>query len=424
MLRFFTLATMFAAIFPLCNLKAADRLPNVVLIISDDQAWNDYSFMGHEIIKTPRLDQLAKESAVFTRGYVPDSLCRPSLMTMVTGLYPHQHRIAGNDPKKGVNRNEMLTNIKRLPTIPKLLAKQGYVSLQTGKWWEGNHKLGGFTHGMTHGDTTRGGRHGDLGLKISREGMQPIVDFIEDAGDKPFFIWHAPFLPHTPHNPPADLYKKYQAKVDSPHVARYYAMCEWFDQTCGELLDYLEESKHADNTIVLYITDNGWIQQKNSGRYAPRSKRSQYDGGVRTPVMIRWPGKIKPMMDKETLVHSIDLAPTILKACGLKPTAEMSGIDLFPVTEGKKPDRDAIFGAIYAHDQADIENPAASLLYRWCVTADHKLIVPAGEGKTELFAITKDPFEKDDISGDNSDTVAALKKKINAWWTPPGEQSP
>lgn len=418
MLRFFSFLVAAVSAFSGGMLFAAKRPPNVVLIISDDQAWNDYSFMGHEQIETPRLDQLAKESAVFTRGYVPDSLCRPSLMTMITGLYPHQHRIAGNDPMKGVDRSKMLVNIERLPTIPKLLAEKGYLSLQTGKWWEGNHKQGGFTHGMTHGDTSKGGRHGDLGLKISREGMQPIVDFIEEAGDKPFFIWHAPFLPHTPHNPPAELFKKYQAKVDSPHVARYYAMCEWFDQTCGELLDYIDKSKHADNTIVLYVTDNGWIQQKNARGYAPRSKRSQYDGGIRTPIMVRWPGKVKPMRDDETLAHSIDLAPTILKACGVEPPEAMSGVNLISAAQGEEPARNAVFGAIYAHDQANIDKPSDSLLYRWCVTADHKLIVPAGEGKAELFEIRKDPFETNDISGENEKLVAELKEKINAWWTP------
>ena len=118
------------------------KKPNIVLILSDDQAWNDYGFMGHEIVETPHLDKLASQSVVFKRGYVPSSICRPSLMTLATGLYPHQHKITGNDPKGGYRnsefpREDLLANVDRLPTLPKLLAEQGYLSHQSGKWWEG-----------------------------------------------------------------------------------------------------------------------------------------------------------------------------------------------------------------------------------------------------------------------------------------------
>ena len=154
--------------------------PNVVMIISDDQAWTDYSFMGHDVIETPHLDKLAKQSATFRRGYVPSSLCRPSLATMITGLYPHHHGITGNDLPKGTNRSKMLKHIEAHATIPRMLAEHGYLSMQTGKWWEGNHRLGGFTHGMTHGDPKRGGRHGDLGLKISREGHKPNEELLDE----------------------------------------------------------------------------------------------------------------------------------------------------------------------------------------------------------------------------------------------------
>ncbi|MFM9117859.1 MAG: sulfatase, partial [Planctomycetota bacterium] len=161
--------------------------PNIVLIISDDQAWTDYSFQQHPAIRTPRLDRLAAESLTFTRGYVPSSLCCPSLMSIITGLYPHQHRITSNDPplppgKTGAAANQdesfraarqrMIANVERVPTLPRLLAKRGYLSLQTGKWWQGHYERGGFTHGMTKGDPDQGGRHGDNGLQIGRKTMQ------------------------------------------------------------------------------------------------------------------------------------------------------------------------------------------------------------------------------------------------------------
>ncbi|RMF88767.1 MAG: sulfatase, partial [Planctomycetota bacterium] len=275
---------------------AADR-PNVLMIISDDQAWTDYSFMDHPVIRTPNLDRLAKEGVTYTRGYVPDSLCRPSLATMITGLYPHQHGITGNDPRlpdpnvRGMTgrRNPKYTRyyetlmhrIEEHPTLPRLLKQAGYVSFQSGKWWEGNHRRGGFDEGMTHGDPARGGRHGDAGLTIGRQGLDPVIDFMDRAvaEKKPFFVWYAPFMPHAPHTPPEELLAKYLPKAPTPAVARYWAMCEWFDQTCGELLDYLDTKGIAKDTLVVYVCDNGWIQDPDTpNRYAPRSKRSPYEG--------------------------------------------------------------------------------------------------------------------------------------------------
>ncbi|MEM8736020.1 MAG: sulfatase-like hydrolase/transferase, partial [Planctomycetota bacterium] len=122
--------------------------PNIVLIISDDQAWNDYGFMGHEAIQTPNLDALAADSVLFRRGYVPTALCRPSLMTLATGHYAHQHGVTGNDPSPkyakrdsklyNERRAQLISYIDRFETLPEQLAEKGYVSHQSGKWWEGN----------------------------------------------------------------------------------------------------------------------------------------------------------------------------------------------------------------------------------------------------------------------------------------------
>ena len=397
--------------------------PNVVMIISDDQRWTDFGFMGHGTIRTPHLDRLAKQSALFPRGYVPSSLCRPSLATLISGLYPHQHKITGNDPPKGTNRAEMLRHIRRIPKLPTLLATKGYVSHQSGKWWEGNHSLGGFTAGMTHGDPKRRGRHGDEGLKIGRTGLKPIYDFIESANEKPFFIWYAPFLPHTPHNPPQRLLDKYMAPGKSIHVARYQAMCEWFDETCGELLGFLDKKKLADDTLVVFVTDNGWIQQANRGGYAPKSKRSPYDGGVRTPIMLRWPGKVKPG-NYDTLVNSIDLVPTLLAAAGVKPTDEMQGIDLRKVIAANgKTERQRIFGEVFAHDVVDISDPGRSLQYRWAIEGKWKVILPANStAQSELYDLEADPHETKNLAGSQADMLKRLTQATNTWW--PGKTLP
>ncbi|MCB1077675.1 MAG: sulfatase-like hydrolase/transferase, partial [Verrucomicrobiae bacterium] len=255
-LRFCLSACLVAGLSLFTTVRAADGPPNIVFLLSDDQAWTDYSFMGHPQIETPHLDRLAARSAVFKRGYVPTALCRPSLMTLATGLYSFQHLTSGNDPslalanektekeKYGQLREQLISHVDRQPAIAKLLGEKGYLSHQSGKWWEGSYQRGGFTHGMTRGFPQPGGRHGDDGLKIGREGVQPVFDFIDTAVNekKPFYVWYAPFMPHTPHTPPAELFQKYKAKgIESDHVARYYAMCEWFDQTCGQIIDYVDQ---------------------------------------------------------------------------------------------------------------------------------------------------------------------------------------
>lgn len=399
------------------------RPPGIVMIISDDQAWTDFGFMGHEEIRTPRLDRLAGEGFVFSRGYVPGSLCRCSLATLVTGLYPHQHGITSNDPPPGTDRHGMLGRIRAAETLPHLLAGKGYLSLQTGKWWEGSYQLGGFTHGMTHGDTTRGGRHGDEGLKIGREGLAPVRDFLEACEDHPFFIWYAPFLPHTPHNPPERLLAKYRREGKSEFVAKYHAMCEWFDETCGELLDIIDGhdagNENAPRTLVLFVTDNGWIQREDKGGYAERSKRSPYDGGLRTPIILRQPGVIPVGRDDSTPVLSLDLVTTALAAARIPAPPAMPGIDLHPLAAGAATDRAMIFGEVFSHDAADIERPGTSLLYRWCVTADSKLILPSAPDESpELYDITIDPFERKDLASERPDDVRTLAEEINRWWTP------
>lgn len=393
--------------------------PNIVMILGDDQAWTDYGFMGHPEIKTPHLDRLASQSACFTRGYVPSSLCRPSLACLLTGLYTHQHKISGNDPPKGTDRVEMLRHVRRLPMIPKWLGERGYSSFQSGKWWEGAPAEGGFTAAMSHGDPTRGGRHGDVGLKIGREGMQPVFDFIDGAKGKPFFLWYAPMLPHTPHNPPERLLAKYQRPGKTLPVAKYHAMCEWFDETVGELLAHLDKSGLANNTMVVFSCDNGWIQQPNGNLFSPKSKKSPYDGGLRTPILVKWPGHIEPARI-ETLVSSIDIAPTMLAAAGVTPKEPLPGLDLARLAaHGGKSDRTALYGATFHHDVADIDHPEASLEFRWCRSENWKLILPHGPGSAELYDVKADPLEGKNLAEQQPATVAQLQQQIDRWWFVP-----
>jgi uncharacterized sulfatase len=429
-------------------LQADDAPPNIVMIISDDQTWTDYGFMGHPDIQTPHLDRLAARSAVFRRGYVPVALCRPSLATMITGLYPHQHGITGNDPSPNPSitpeeyaklRARLIAKLDRFDTVPELLSRRGYLSHQSGKWWEGSFKRGGFTHGMTRGFPEKGGRHGDDGLKIGRTGMAPVLNFVDSAVEqkKPFFLWYAPFLPHTPHTPPKRLLKKYSKDGRHVSLAKYYAMCDWFDETCGELMDHLDTAGVTDNTMIVYVTDNGWIQRTPDVQvpegwrpsFAPKSKQSPNDGGTRTPIMVCWPGTIKPS-ERGEVVSSIDLVPTLLKAAGAEVPDQLPGIDLLPVINNEKPlGRDALFGESFAHDIEDVDNPQASLLYRWVIEGKWKLLLTydgqlnrykvvhsGGDGRPQLFDLIADPTETRNLAGNHPDVVAHLAAKLADWW--------
>ena len=437
-------AAVLSSLIVLCVIAGptptAQSPPNILLIISDDHAWTDYGFMRHPTAKTPSIDRLVASGTLYTRGYVPTAVCRPSLATLLTGRYPHQHGITGNDPPGGMKtmndpaaRTAMVDVFRRNPTLPAMLAAKGYVSLQTGKFWEGRPQDAGFTAAMTHGDFTRRARHGDDGLQIGRRGLQPIYDFIDGADGKPFFVWYAPFLPHTPHTPPERLLKKYEATGVALPVARYYAMIEWLDETVGELLDFLDRRNLDDNTIVIYLADNGWIQSPEAKPAHPtRAKMSPYDAGIRTPIIVRWPGRATATRDAVTLAASIDIVPTLLKAAGVRPAADLPGIDLLDRRAMSR--RKAVFGSLFVHTAVDVKDPIANLKYRYTVREDGwKLVLPFVPNQDaalmidgrradwmrfepELYDVLKDPAEERNLAAERPDLVKELRTSIDRWW--------
>ncbi len=244
---------------------------------------------------------------------------------------------------------------------------------------------------MTRGFPQPGGRHGDDGLKIGREGLQECYDFIDLAvsEDKPFYMWYAAFLPHTPHNPPERLLKKYRDNHPLT-IAKYYAMVEWWDETCGDLVGYLEKKGIRENTLIVYVGDNGWIQHPERNGYDARSKQTPYEGGIRQPTLYSWPGTLKPEF-RDELVSSIDIFPTTLAAAGARqPTIPVPGLNLLGnLKTGKKIKRKAIFGESFAHDIADIENPEASPLFRWCIEGKWKLLLTKSVPSFSILSKTR-----------------------------------
>ena len=389
------------------------------------------------------------------------SVCRPSLATLLTGLYPHQHGIHFNHPPPGLKAMRLMTAehyritrsqtdylIRNVPTLPRILARHGYVCLQTGKHWEADFRTAGFTHGMTRGrpadrlSPITGTRkqangqwvahgNGDAGLVIGRETMQPITDFIDaHAGRRPFFVWYAPFLPHTPFDAPERFGRMYHGKRVSEHLLPYYAEIARFDATVGELMGYLKRKTLLENTLIVLVSDNGFRPSADGRpRHNTRSKLSQYEDGLRTPILIRWDGHTRPGAHLE-LVHTIDLLPTIVSAIGLasEVTSRMHGRNLMPSAAGRvELEAQAVFGAIYPNDAVRLGQPSGHVRGRWMRDGRYKLILP-GPGpapvKRALFDLAQDPREMVNLVQDpgHAERVANMARRMDTWW-PAGDDS-
>ena len=421
-------SSLFVLLLALVSLiSAADPRPNVILILSDDHGFTDYGFMDHPIVRTPHLDRMASESLLYTRGYVMP-VCSPALASLLTGQLPHLHGITGNDlSPEAIAAMHVAGRMDRAPLshrlldnsvmLPQVLTEAGYLTFQTGKLWNVTAQEVGFTHGMTNQE----GRHGGDGLSIGRETMQPIYDFIEEAEteNKPFFIWHAPFLPHAPHTPPERFLANYQGKGLSEGAAKYFAMVEWFDETCGELDAYLDREGLRNNTIIIYLADNGWDAERGN-----RAKLSPYELGIRTPIFVRWPVKVKPLRDDETLASILDFVPTVFEACGLPVPSDLPGLDLLdrPAMTARR----TVFSEAYTHDMADLAHPEKSLVTQVVIDGWSKLLMPGprrpDKGYTsapeeiELFDLKTDPMETRNLAAERPAEVKRLMALQGAEW--------
>jgi uncharacterized sulfatase len=434
----------------------------VVLILADDHAYRDFGFMGNDLVHTPHLDRLAAWSARYPNGYVPMSVCRPSLATLLTGLYPHQHGIHFNHPPPGLAtmRRTMTAEeyrqtrattdylIQNVPDLPGILAAHGYACLQTGKHWEGSYRTAGFTHGMTLGrPADRLGQitgtrqqangqwvahgNGDAGLVIGRETMQPICDFVDAReGRQPFFVWYAPFLPHTPFDAPERFRRLYRDRAIPEHLLPYYAEIARFDATVGQLMDYLDRKQLLEDTLIIFASDNGFRPDPRQDQRANgRSKLSVFEDGLRTPVLIRWDGRAKPA-EHPQLVSTIDIVPTVLSAVGLsrEVTSRMRGIDLMPSACGQRPLEDRpVFGAIYPNDARVLGAPSQHVRARWMREGDFKLIVPGPAQDPvplSLFDLGHDPREETNLAAvpEHADRLRRMRQQLDTWW-PPGDDS-
>jgi uncharacterized sulfatase len=393
--------------------------PNIVLVISDDQGWRDFGFMGSRVIQTPHLDRLAAEGVVFTTGYSTESVCQPALRSLLTGLYPHQWDARVSALRsRGIARAEW-EEILAFQTLPRLLAERGYRSFQGGKFLEGPFAGAGFTEGQSVADpTTPAGQLGGEGANLGRTTMAPVLEFLDrQQADQPFLLWFSPLLPHTPHAFAAQYLARYDGLGLPLAVQQYYANISRLDDAVGQLVAKLEERGLHERTLIAFVVDNGWDQPQTpppegwrDGLGGPRGKATFFELGFRTPIVLRWRGRVPEGVVLPQPVSAVDLFATLLGYAGIPASGHRDGVDLRPWIEARDPSpaRSAIVGRrnvdfLFLRDE------------RW-----HYVWLLPNDGR--LYDVLRDPDEDLDVKDAFPEVVDELRARIVRELVRQGEQ--
>jgi arylsulfatase A-like enzyme len=391
------------------------RRPNVLLIMTDDQGYGDLSCHGNPHLKTPNLDRLAGEGVEFTR-FTVSPVCAPTRASLLTGRYHLRCGVHGVTGGRETIRGEEIT-------LGGALKESGYVTGLIGKWHLGEnypyvpHAMGfdkfvGFRTGHWNRYFDSPAEERGLSVRLSGYITDALTDeairFLRLGGDAPFFLYVAYNAPHAPYQLPQNLFEKYRRMNLPPETAAVYGMVENLDTNVGRLLSELKQLKMDDNTIVVFLTDNGpQTDRFNSGLRG--RKASVYEGGTRVPFFIHAPGKTTPGRKVDRVAAHIDLFPTLLDLCGVRPPAEatIDGRSLVPLLKdgGESwPDR-----KIYTH----YERPAdPSSLYPGAVRSQRWKMVNG----TELYDLESDPGEKENLAAANPAVLNSLKDDYESWF--------
>lgn len=429
--------------------KSDIRLPNIILIVGDDQGYPYFGFMGADYVHTPNMDSLAMSGVLFTNGYVPENHCRPSLQTLVTGILPTafgykrdsimnikmlkgDYKILSKLEKEKWKINFNFHAMKYFQTLPKILKTRGYTSFQGGKWWEFSYQNGGFSEGMTTGwEEEEQGKKGWFyqfmggeGRKLVRSTMNPVYNFMENNSNKPFFIWFAPELPHYPLNAPERYYNLYKEKHMTESAKRYYANCTWFDYGIGELKQFIRNRGELENTMFIYVNDNGWEQNSKqefrgySVRWhngGDKGKLSMYDQSFRTPIIFSWKGNIDEGIVYDHLIHSADISATIMDYLNIPLPKDIYGRSYKQIIKGQSTNtRNEIIGKInQIRSEQNMMGEKTEVywlryknwFFNWNPVTKHN----------ELYNMANDPFNNINVSYKYPALVKELKMKIYKW---------
>jgi len=424
--------------------------PNVVLINIDDMPYHFMSCAGHPYIKTPNLDRLAAEGMYFGRAYCTTPLCGPSRASLMTGLMSDQH---------GNKTNSLSRHNPRGPFLPPLIQQQGYRTGLVGKLHvgPGSHPRAGFDHWfcMAGVKQKRGATpkqrqatqvkliHEDMLYNVNGK-IERIVDnhtdvcfreaarFVSDQSDKPFFVYVAPFAIHAPYKPAprhAGMYKgkglpdranrDLQAYVKENWLARkdpqeevqsmivdYEKQAEMMsavDEGVGKLLETLTKSGKLGETVIIFTSDNGFMYGEHNRRW----KCFPWEESVRAPLIVWAPGLVPQARRSNALVSHTDLLVTVLDLAGGDRPDGCYGVSLAPLLTGRASTvRDSVLTQ-YTRDQ---DRPDRCGTWRSVITADHKLTRWRETGKIQLFSLSEDPYELNDLANDPS--AAAVRKRM------------
>jgi uncharacterized sulfatase len=410
-------------LWPACSLREPAPRPNIVLVISDDQGFADFGFMGSEVARTPHMDALAAEGVVFSHGFNTSSACRPSLQTLLTGYSPLRFRARAEQllsarEESGKGRGREVEIVAEMQTLPRLLERAGYASFQAGKYWEGTWQHGGFSAGMKErlNKPWEGGKKqllaaaGGPSTEFGRESLEPMWRFIDEMrGDAPFFVWFAPMLPHVPHDAPPEFRALYEAEASlSPSALDYFANVSRLDARVGELVEGLEQRDLRRDTLIVVLSDNGWQQEaevdwsetKLGG--GPRAKFSLYELGFRTPIVFSWPARLSEHRLRSELVSTEDVFSTLLDVLELPAPSGRDGISLWPILRG----------APGPHRRAMVASMADGAFRR-----DHRwsLVLHEPSGEVELYDVEKDPEQSVNVAADQPGVVDSFRDEITRW---------
>ncbi|MGI9516092.1 MAG: arylsulfatase [Pirellulaceae bacterium] len=445
---------------------AADQPTNIILIMTDDQGIGDLGVMGNPVIETPHIDGLASQSTWLTNFYV-HPVCAPTRACLMTGRYNYRTRAIDTYIGRAMMEPAEVT-------IAEVLGDHGYATGVFGKWHLGDcYPMRAIDQGFDQAVIHRGGGIGQPSdpLDARRQYTDPILmrngqeeqfegyctdiyydeamKFIDRAGEsgQPFFVYLPDNTPHGPfHDVPEDLYEHYRemnisremfgkqsghafGDPDPDFLARVYAMIGNVDRNVGRLLDKLDRDGLADDTIVIFMCDNG----PNSGRFVRGmrgNKSSVYEGGIRSPMFIRWPGQFTAGREVEQIAAHIDLMPTLL-ACAealVPDDISLDGRNLLPLLRDEAvdwPDRHIVIQS-HRGNQPTRYHHFALRNQRW------KLLHHSGFGKErfegeprlELYDMSTDPLEQHNIAEQHPEVVDELKQAYDDWFDDVGSTRP
>ncbi len=459
----FLLPLFFAALGS--SLIAAPTKPNVVLILADDLGWADTTLYGHtSFYKTPNLERLAQRGMTFTSAYSASPLCSPTRSAILTGLSPARTGITtpnchlpqvvleaktgttGNPGVKAVQPQTVTRLATGYPTISKTLKAAGYSTAHFGKWHLGPEPYSPLEHGFDvdiphHPGPGPAGSYvapwkfadfdHDPGVPdqhIEDRMAEEAVEWMEKVKDGPFFMNYWMFSVHAPFDAKKALIEKYRAEVDPGNPQRsptYAAMIESMDDAVGTLLDALDQFGIADNTIVIFSSDNGGNMYNEIDGTTPTSnaplrggKATMFEGGVRMPQVIAWPGVVQPGTRADILTQSEDFFPTILEALELQPQEGQTfdGVSILPTLKGEPQEHPPIFQYFPHNPPVPDWIPPSVSVHR----DEWKLIRVFHEGdkgahRYMLYDLANDLGEKHNLASEKPELVRELDALIEGF---------